>query len=258
MQKYRMRIAYDGSEYSGWQIQLNSHSIQGAIEDALKLRLKQSIRIVGAGRTDAGVHALGQVAHFSTEEPIICHKLVHALNGILPPTIRIKELAPTDSTFHAQISAQSKEYHYHLWLERIIDPFYRFYRHHFFDTRFSLERLKEGLPHFVGKHDFATFANVGGNVSSTERRIMRLELFEQEGGVRLEFEGDGFLYKMVRNIVGTLLDISIGKREAKSIAELLLAKDRRKAAAAAAPRGLFLVKINYPATFSALSSTKEG
>ena len=243
--KYRMTITYDGTRYSGWQIQLNGVSIQGLIEKALQTFLKNSIRVIGAGRTDAGVHALGQVAHFSSPHPFDCHQVLNALNGILPSDIRIKELMPAPDSFHAQFSALSKEYHYHLWLEKTIEPFCRLYRHHFFNPRFSFALLNEGIPYFIGTHDFSTFANVGGNVKSYVRTLTRLDITPQPGGIRLEFEGDGFLYKMVRNIVGTLLEIAIAKRQPSQIPELLMAKDRRLAGAAAPPRGLFLVKINY-------------
>lgn len=255
--KYRLLISYDGTPYSGWQIQPNSVSIQELIETALSTLLKREIRVVGAGRTDAGVHAFGQTAHFSFEQTLDCQKVLYALNGMLPQEIRIKELAPTLETFHAQYSALSKEYHYHLWLEPVIDPFYRLYRHRCSSSKFSLSLLQEALPYFIGTHDFATFANVGGSVKSSVRTLTRLECLPQEGGIRLEFEGNGFLYKMVRNIVGTLLEVALQKREASEIPDLFAAKDRRVAGMAAPARGLFLVRINYPSKFLN-SSGNEG
>jgi tRNA pseudouridine38-40 synthase len=216
------------------------------IEKALHTLLKTQTRLIGAGRTDAGVHARGQVAHFLAPSPIVPDQILHALNGILPYDIRIKELTPTPHSFHAQYSALSKEYHYHLWLEKTIDPFFRLYRHHFFHKDFSLPLLKEGSLHFLGTHDFVTFANVGGSAKSTVRTITRLELIEQEGGIRFEFEGNGFLYKMVRNIVSTLLECAVGKRPPTQIPQLFAQKERRAAGPAAPPQGLFLFKINYP------------
>ena len=247
-QKYLIKISYDGTRYCGWQVQPNGVSIQGSVETALQTLLKTPIRVIGAGRTDAGVHAKGQVAHFSCSQVIAGDQLLNALNGLLPYDIRIKALLPTSEDFHAQYAALSKEYHYHLWVEKTIDPFFRLYRHHFFRQNFSISQLKEAAALFVGTHDFATFANMGGNVCSTTRRLSRLDITEQEGGFRLEFEGDGFLYKMVRNIVGTLLDTAIGKLKSP-IQKLFAAKDRRWAGPAAPPRGLFLMKINYPAKF---------
>lgn len=202
--------------------------------------------MIGAGRTDAGVHAQGQTAHFSTD--VLCQpdQILYALNGMLPDDIRIKALESTYDTFHAQISALSKEYHYHLWLEKVIDPFLSRYRHHFCYSQFSLPLLEEATQAFVGTHDFATFANVGGKVNSTIRNLKRLTVVPQEGGVRLEFEGEGFLYKMVRNIVGTLLEIGLGRISSAQIQTLFAAKDRRAAGPAASPKGLFLMRVNYP------------
>ncbi len=255
--KYRMILAYDGTDYSGWQIQPNGPSIQGKIEESLAILLKQPVRVIGAGRTDAGVHALGQCAHFVCETVLKPEQLLYALNGMIPEAIRIKEIASTLPDFHAQISAQGKEYHYHLWLEKVIDPFVRRFRHHFSYSDFSLPLLEEASQLFVGRHDFATFANVGGKVSTTIRTIRRLSILPQEGGVRLEFEGDGFLYKMVRNIVGTLLEIATGKKPLDSVQKLLEAKDRKVAGPAASPKGLFLMKVDYEERFLN-SSTKVG
>jgi tRNA pseudouridine38-40 synthase len=254
---YRMRIAYDGTTYSGWQIQPNSSSIQGVIEQALHKLLKAPIRLIGAGRTDAGVHAIGQTAHFTTLLPLDCSQMLYALNGILPRDIRIKEFVPTTESFHAQYGALSKEYHYHLWLEKVIDPFQRLDRHHFHDTRFQLSLLKEGLELFIGTHDFTTFANVGGAVNNHIRTIKRITLQHQEGGIRLEFEGNGFLYKMVRNIVGTLLEVATSKKPVAAISTLFAQKDRRFAGPAAPARGLFLMAVNYGEIPAVAISTKE-
>lgn len=256
-QKYRMWLSYEGTRYSGWQVQPNSVSIQGLVEKALNTFLKQEIRLIGAGRTDAGVHAQGQVAHFCYEKLLDCQTALNALNGILPFDIRIKHLEPTHPTFHAQYSALSKEYHYHLWLDRVMNPFYRLYRHQCFTKKFSVELLKEAAHYFLGTHDFATFANVGSSVKSTIRTLTRLDCIPQEGGFRLEFEGNGFLYKMVRNIVGTLLEVATHKRAVDDILKLLAAKDRRAAGMAAPAKGLFLVKINYPDLLTNKSGKEE-
>lgn len=243
--KFRLTIAYDGTRFSGWQVQPRSPSIQGTIENALSTLLRAPHRIIGSGRTDAGVHARGQVAHFTTDCACNPKQILHSLNGMLPDDIRILNMEPAQDTFHAQISALSKEYHYHLWFEKIVDPFVSRYRYHFCYDRFSLKSLEEATQDFVGTHNFATFANIGSHVGSTIRTIKRLTLVPQEGGVRLEFEGDGFLYKMVRNIMGTLLEISIGKRTKEEIQTLFAAQDRRAAGPAAPPKGLFLMCVNY-------------
>lgn len=249
MKKYKLTIAYDGTHYCGWQVQPNGISIQSVLEKSLSCLLKDSITIIGAGRTDAGVHALGQVAHFETDQELSFDRILMSLNGILPSDIRIKELTPISKDFHARYSALGKEYHYHLWLEKTIDPFFHLYRHH---PRFlvSLPLLQEAASAFVGTHDFSTFANVGGAAKTAIRTIQRIDMVPQEGGVRLEFEGNGFLYKMVRNIVGTLLEVASGKRPFESLKTLFEAKDRRLAGIAAPAKGLFLVKVRYPSIFS--------
>lgn len=244
MAKYKLTLSYDGTDYVGWQIQPNGISIQGLLEEALTTLLGENTRIYGAGRTDAGAHALGQSAHFLSEETIDCEQTLRSLNGMLPYDIRILELIPVPDTFHAQYSAIGKEYHYHLWLGQTVSPFVRLYRHHI-GYPLDLSRMRQATRAFVGTHDFATFANLGSSVKTTVRTIKRLDLVEQEGGARLEFEGGGFLYKMVRNIVGTLIDAANGRKELEEIRALLEAKDRRAAGIAAPARGLFLVKVNY-------------
>lgn len=197
-------LTYEGTAYVGWQIQPNGPSIQGVIEEVLYTLLREKTRLVGSGRTDAGTHALGQVAHFKTAQELDCPRFIRALNGMLPHDIRILTLESVSDDFHAQYSAMGKEYHYHLWLDHAVAPFVRRYRYKV-PFALDLDLLREGAKHFIGTHDFATFANVGSSVKTTVRTLYRLDIAEQEGGVRLEFEGSGFLYKMVRNIVGTLI-----------------------------------------------------
>ena len=244
---YRMKVAYDGTLYSGWQVQPNAISIQSTIEEAIKIILRKELRVIGSGRTDAGVHALGQVAHFHCDEVLDLYRLNRSLNGLLPDDIRVKEIEPAPLDFHAQYSAIGKVYHYHIWLEKVQSPFLRLYRYHPYE-KIDLELLKEAARFFVGTHDFTSFANeahAGSACKDPVRNLFRLDLVPEEGGVRLEFEADGFLYKMVRNIVGTLLEISSGKRSIQEIAPIFEAADRTKAGKAAPPQGLFLVQVNY-------------
>ena len=236
--RYKMQIAYDGSAFSGWQLQPNAVSIQGEIEKALFTLLKKPVRVIGSGRTDAGTHAMGQVAHFDAEKmPSLL-----ALNGILPKEIRILSLEETDDSFHAQYSAKGKTYHYHLWLEKVSDPFLYKYRYRV-PFPISLDLLHEAAQAFVGTHDFTTFSNVGSSVKSSIRTIKRIDIVKQKGGVRLEFEGDGFLYKMVRNIVGTLLEVA--SHQNICIEELLASRDRRAAGVCAPAHALFLMEVDY-------------
>ncbi|MCE5316402.1 MAG: tRNA pseudouridine(38-40) synthase TruA [Parachlamydia sp.] len=247
MPRYKMTIAYDGTRYCGWQIQPNGVSIQSKIQDALQVALKAPHSIVGSGRTDAGVHARGQVAHFSPHEEIDLYPLHAALNGLLPADIRIKSLEEADSSFHAQYSAISKTYHYHLFLDRVMDPFQRLYTYQV-RRKIDLSLLQQAADCFVGTHDFTTFANEAHAGSASRdpiRTLKRLDLVPEEGGIRLELEADGFLYKMVRNIVGTMLEVASGKRYLPEIAQLFDKKDRRQAGKAVPPQGLFLIKVDY-------------
>jgi tRNA pseudouridine38-40 synthase len=224
--RYKLTISYDGTNYCGWQVQANSTSIQSLVQKALQTVLRHPTDLTGSGRTDSGVHALGQTAHFDTDTPILPARLLISLNALLPPDIRILNVEPVHDTFHARYSATGKIYHYHLHLSR------------------TLNLLTENAKHFIGTHDFTSFANVKEETTEdTIRTIKRLDIVEQKNGVRLEFEGDGFLYKMVRNITGTLLDIASGKE--KDIPTIFAAKDRRMAGQAAEAKGLFLMKVVY-------------
>lgn len=242
--KYKLTIAYDGSAYSGWQVQPNGLSIQEVIQKALALILKESVTLIGSGRTDAGVHALAQVGHFESVQELDLFRLQHSLNGTLPRDIRIKAAEKVPDSFHAQRSAKGKIYHYHLWLEASDDPFLGPYHSHF-RHKLSLPRLKEAAQCFVGTHDFIAFTNTGGSAKTTVRQIYRIDVVEQRGGLRLEFEGNGFLYKMVRNIVGTVLEVATGKRPLEEIPLIFETKKRTKAGVAAPAKGLFLVKVLY-------------
>lgn len=244
--KYKIVLAYDGTNFCGWQVQKNGISIQSLLQKALSTALRAPTPITGSGRTDAGVHAKGQVAHFTSSEPIDADRLLASLNGLLPEDIRILSIEEVPLTFHARYSAKSKIYHYTFDLDRTINPFTRLYTTR--QSSLNLELMKNACQHFIGTHDFTSFANEGDRGSASRcavRTLTRLDLFQTPNGIRLEFEGDGFLYKMVRNIVGTLLEVAKQKLSPDSIQTLLAAKDRKKAPAAAPPQGLCLVEVRY-------------
>jgi tRNA pseudouridine38-40 synthase len=244
---YKILITYDGTNYCGWQIQPNGPTIQEKLQAAIKILCKIPVCVIGSGRTDAGVHAVGQAAHFMVPIDLDLFRFQGSLNALLPPDIRVKEIQPVPLDFHAQYSAKSKIYHYHIYLERFQDPFKRLYSWLFLE-KFDCHLLKETLPYFIGTHDFTSFANeahTGSAKHDAVRTLQRLEIFPEEGGIRLEFQADGFLYKMVRNIVGTLVEVATGKRLAREIPDILLAKDRRVAGMAAPPHGLFLMHVEY-------------
>lgn len=245
--KYKLTIAYDGTEYGGWQIQPNVMAIQQKIQDTLKIFLKKEIQLTGSGRTDAGVHARGQTAHFTWDTEIDCSHFLKVSNSLLPKDIRIKEIEPVHPSFHARYGAKSKIYHYHIFLDPILDPFRRFYVLHL-RRKFDLIACKQAAALFVGEHDFTSFANEPGvrcNKRNPIRTLKRLDIIEEEGGIRLEFESKGFLYKMVRNIVGTLIEVGTHRCTIAEIETIFAAKNREAAGLAVPPQGLFLYKVEY-------------
>jgi tRNA pseudouridine38-40 synthase len=247
MFRYKMIISYDGTGYGGWQSQPNSICIQDIIESVLTKILRQKINIVGSGRTDAGVHALGQVAHFDSTIALDLSKCLYSANSLLSNEIRIFSIEETSEKFHARYSATGKTYQYRLHLDRIGDPFKAKYALHV-KHKIDIEKLYTGSRHFIGTHDFSAFANQqhkGSAAIDGVRTIKRLDIIEEIGGIRLEYEGDGFLYKMVRNITGTLLDVASGKISVASIPEILQSKDRKQAGRTAEAHGLCLVEVYY-------------
>lgn len=245
---YKLTIAYDGTGYGGWQIQPNAVTIQQCLQEALSRLMKgEAISLVGAGRTDAGVHAEGQVAHFKTGQSVDVSRLCYSLNALLPKDIRVKDVELALPSFHAQKSAYAKAYHYHIHLSPVIDPFCRLYSWHLFH-KIDIEKMKEGAKLFVGTRDFTSFANEatsGAAAKNPVRTIHSLDIVPRSGGVTLRFYGNGFLYKMVRNIVGTLVDVAAGRLSVDDVCQIFAAKDRRLAGTAAPPHGLFLVRVDY-------------
>lgn len=244
---YKLVIAYDGTHYSGWQVQPNGISIQQKLQEAISTFLRHDVTVVGSGRTDAGAHALGQVAHFKSHLLIDSPRFLHSINGILPIDIRIKSIEKVPLNFHARYDATGKIYHYFLHLDPIQNPFIRLYSLHVYE-KIDLDLLKEGAQHFIGTHDFTAFANEshsGVAAYDPVRQLKRLDIVPIEGGLRLEYEADGFLYKMVRNITGTLLEVAQRQRLPNSIPHIFASKDRRLAGKAVPSHALFLVKVIY-------------
>lgn len=239
--KFKITIAYDGTDYAGWQIQPNAPTIQETIEKVLTQIIQKTISITGSGRTDAGVHANGQVAHFILEEGSISLK---SLNGLLPRDIRIFSLEEASPTFHARFSAKEKTYLYHVTTDKVQSPFQRRYAHH--NTfPLDLEKIFEALPHFIGTKNFTSFANELSPSRNPQKTLHELAFIKTETGFTLKFRGDGFLYKMVRNITGTLLDIGRGKLDAASLPSIFESKSRSFAGKTAPPHGLFLHEVLY-------------
>ncbi len=244
--KFKMTIAYDGTRYGGWQVQPNATTIQELIQKSLETIFRKQTFATGSGRTDAGVHALGQTAHFHAPAECDLLRVRRSLNALLPHDIRILDIEPVDESFHARYSAQRKIYRYNLTLGPIENPFTRLYSWHI-PTPFDIGAAGYALSAFVGTHDFASFANTGsheGREKDTVRTIYRAEILPTADGIAIEFEGNGFLYQMVRNMVGSVWEAATGKLQ-KTIAQILEQKDRRAAGQAAPPHGLFLVNVIY-------------
>jgi len=244
MPRYKLTLSYDGSLFGGWQIQPNSSSIQERLQAAFEKILGYPVILAASGRTDAGVHAKGQVAHFDAKSPL-SPSFISMLESHLPPSIRLHTIEEVPSTFHARFSAKEKTYHYHITTAPVLDPFKRLYRTHL-NYQMDLSLLKEALPFFIGTHDFSSFANKRGSIFNPIKTILSLDFISEEPeGFRLEFTGKGFLYKMVRNIVGTLVYVAREKIPLKRVPELFEAKDRKLAPPPAPPQGLFLISVEY-------------
>jgi tRNA pseudouridine38-40 synthase len=251
MRLLKLTVAYDGGAYVGWQRQADGTSIQGLIEEALARIEGQPVTVTGAGRTDAGVHALGQVASVRVETTHSCDTYVRALNAALPEDVRVRRVEEMPETFHARFDARAKTYRYRILTGPIASPFELRYAWH---VTFPLDReaMRIALASCVGEHDFAAFQAAGSIVSGTVRTIHRATLEEARTEVdpetpllTLTVTGDGFLRHMVRTLTGTLIEVGRGRRPASDLPRLLEARDRAQAGETAPPHGLFLVEVTY-------------
>ncbi|MCP4340491.1 MAG: tRNA pseudouridine(38-40) synthase TruA [Desulfobulbaceae bacterium] len=251
MRNIKLTISYDGTDFSGWQRQVNAPTIQGEIERCLTLMSNEKISLHGAGRTDAGVHAENMVAHFGTKSALSCKNLLRGLNSMLPGAIRVISVTDVDLNFHARFSAKGKRYQYSLYTGKIQPPQLRLYSVHVTD-KLNLPEVDICLKLLEGTHDFASFENSGSRDKSISsgrgavRTIHKAELIEHPPFLlSFNFSGDGFLRNMIRNIMGTLLAVGRGKLSTTEFSEILKAKDRTMAAATAPAHGLFLKEVIY-------------
>lgn len=246
--KFKLTIAYDGTRYDGWQIQKTGIGIQEKIEEALQKVFQESIRLHGASRTDAGVHARGMVAHFelpAEKFKMPVRKLPLALNAHLPSDIRIMGATRCSPEFHARFSATGKQYRYFIWNYPYLDPLIRHYCWHI-PRKLNAAEMKKATGYFIGTHDFKSFAaNRNYEVENTIRTIWRCELKRSGHLYTFIIEGDGFLYKMCRGIVGTIAQVGLGKISINQIPEIFEMRDRKAAGMSAPPQGLVLWKVYY-------------
>jgi len=251
----KLVISYDGSEFSGWQRQENARTVQQEIEQALTTMSCEPIALHGAGRTDAGVHAEAMVAHFATHARITTEAFQRGLNSILPLSIRILAATETDATFHARFSATGKEYHYHIFTGAIQPPLERCQVYHY-HYKLDQQLIHQCLQKICGTHDFSSFENSGTRDKSrlsgrgAVRTIYNATLLTADDDyMTLRFIGDGFLRNMVRNIVGTILEVGRGKFSVTDFADMLQARDRSSAGPTAPAHGLRLKQVYYDSSF---------
>jgi tRNA pseudouridine38-40 synthase len=241
----KLTLAYDGTNYAGWQRQTNAVSVQQIVEEAFAPLVNGvAPTIAGASRTDAGAHALGQVASVNADIELTPLAVQRALNVRLPMDIRVLGVVEATPGFHARFHSVGKSYRYRIVTTPIVSPFDRLYVWHSPEPK-RIELMREAAGHLVGKHDFASFQARGAFVRETVRTIERLELTESRGEIVLECDGDGFLRHMVRAIAGTLAEVGTGLRSPGSIRDILGARDRRAAGATAPACGLTLLSVSY-------------
>ena len=245
MRTLKITLAYDGTRFVGWQRQAGGDSIQGLLEDALAAFEGHAVSVQGAGRTDAGVHALGQVASVQLTTGHDTAILLRGVNVRLPPEVRVLAIEEAPPGFHARFSARSKTYRYQIRHAPVVSPFEQAYVWHV-PQRLDVDAMRTAAAAVVGRHDFAAFKSVGTDPATTVRTMTRSALVGDAAGLlTYEIAGDGFLRHMVRAIVGTLVEVGRGWRDVPAMAALLGGGRRADAGATAPPHGLFLVGVDY-------------
>jgi len=241
----RIVLAYDGTPYLGWQIQPQGPTIQSVLQDCLRIITGEQIMVKGSGRTDAGVHALGQVANFHTSSTIDPHVYIRALNSVLPPTVTVIGADEVDATFDAQFSAIRKLYRYRVFNSSTRSPFELKKAWHI-NTVLDLEAMSSAAQMLLGNKDFSSFRASGCVARFPVRTMSRCDIVCDGDIISFELEADGFLRHMVRNIVGTLVDVGRHRFSTDDFAAILEARDRTRAGRAAPPHGLYLIRVDYP------------
>jgi len=240
----KLNLEYDGTNYQGWQVQPDVPTVQGALERAVRRITGEEVRVTGAGRTDAGVHALGQAAHFVISNPMPVDRLRSALNAVLPEDVVVREAEEADNDFHARYSAKGKWYRYTIFNRPsppALDRGTALHVHYPLDV----PAMKRAARELVGTFDFSSFACNTGEEENPVRTVTRIDIRKEGDYITIDLEAISFLYKMARSIVGTLLDVGRGKMRPEEMREALLARERGKAGATAPARGLCLMRVDY-------------
>lgn len=247
MKRMKCVISYDGTNFSGFQVQPLKRTVQSELEKALKkIHKGQDIRIFPSGRTDRGVHAIRQTIHFDTSNQMSEKSWKKALNALLPEDVYVKETKHVPSSFHARFSAIEKEYRYVILNTQEPDVFRRHYAYHF-PYALDMTQMRKACHYLEGKHDFTAFSSARSTVKGSKVRTLYEASCQQKGSdIMFVFRGDGFLYHMVRILVGTLLEVGQGKRKPEHIKQLLKQQDRKQSGKTAPPQGLYLWDVTYP------------
>lgn len=244
MRNIKLIIEYDGTDYHGWQSQQNAVAVQDVVRKAIKKLTGEDVTLTGSSRTDTGVHAYGQVANFMTDSRIPADRFCYAINTNLPEDIAIKSSVEVDESFHARFSTKGKKYRYLIY-NHPVPPALLCHRAWHEPRIVDFEAMKQAAPDFLGEHDFSAFKATGSDVKTNERTITYVDLKKEDELITFEIAGNGFLYNMVRIIVGTLVDVGLGKIPADSISKIIESRDRRQAGMTAPAHGLYLVEVYY-------------
>lgn len=245
MRRIRLTVAYDGTNYHGWQVQPGVTTIESVLNDALTDLFQEKIAVIGASRTDSGVHARGNIAVFDTDRPMAADRICFALNQRLPEDIRVQESREVPPDWHPRKHRCVKTYEYRILNRRMELPDQRLYTY-FYYYNLDLERMRKGASYLVGEHDFKSFCSAKTQAEDTVRTIYSLDITRSwEDVVTLRITGSGFLYNMVRIIAGTLLDVGNGHLEPEKVGEILESRDRRNAGPTAPAKGLTLMGMEY-------------
>ncbi len=242
--RVRLTVAYDGTNYHGWQLQNNGITIESELNRCLTELLGESITVIGASRTDAGVHALGNVAVFDTNNRMPAEKISYALNGRLPEDIRIQKSEEVAPDWHPRHVESRKIYEYRIYRGEFPMPVKRLYSL-FTYHKLDVDRMREAAKYLEGEHDFKSFCQVGAQVETTVRTIYKVRVTEEGRDIVIHVSGNGFLYNMVRIIVGTLLEVGQGKRDVQDMQTILEARDRKAAGPTAPAHGLMLYRYDF-------------
>lgn len=244
MPRFKLIVAYDGTNYNGFARQPNAVTIQGTLEAAISTIVGKETLILGAGRTDRGVHAKGQCCVFDAETKVPVERMARAINSQLPADIAVQSVEIVDQDFHPRFGAKRKTYRYQILNTKLRDPFLYKYAW-LYPYNINVDIMREAAAHMIGEHDFACFCAAGSTVKDTVRSIYSINIKEENGLITVDICGNGFLYNMVRIIVGTLIHVNEGKLSTGDIPKIIESKDRRLAGPTAPPQGLTMLDIIY-------------